>query len=250
MAHPTLERRRINVRGLLEFSRQLINGFQGNFWHFFMLHSLVRYVTLHPSGVLCSIEREVNHMAKFEERLAALEQEQAKLKQDNTELKQKVELQTIALGGLVNKTMLERINEKNDKIFQSLIAHDKFTNQQLSEFREKVEVQIEGKIAGMQAEMRQGFEQQGQQIATLRDEMDSRFDAVNSRLDQMDSRFDAVNSRLNTIDSRFDAVNSRLNTIDSRFDAMDSRLNTIDSRFDAVNSRLDQITHLLSSPDK
>src|SRR5579875_213220 len=229
MAHPTLERRRINVRGLLEFSRQLINGFQGNFWHFFMLHSLVRYVTLHPSGVLCSIEREVNHMAKFEERLAALEQEQAKLKQE-------VELQTIALGGLVNKTMLERINEKNDKIFQSLIAHDKFTNQQLSEFREKVEVQIEGKIAGMQAEMRQGFEQQGQQIATLRDEMDSRFDAVNSRLDQMDSRFDAVNSRLNTIDSRFDAVNSRLNTIDSRFDA--------------VNSRLDQITHLLSSPDK
>ncbi len=175
-------------------------------------------------------------MAKFEERLAALEQEQAKLKQDNTELKQKVELQTIALGGLVNKTMLERINEKNDKIFQSLIAHDKFTNQQLSEFREKVEVQIEGKIAGMQAEMRQGFEQQGQQIATLRDEMDS--------------RFDAVNSRLNTIDSRLDAMDSRLNTIDSRLDAMDSRLNTIDSRFDAVNSRLDQITHLLSSPDK
>jgi hypothetical protein len=106
-------------------------------------------------------------MATFEERLTAIEQGHTELRHDNAELKQKIELQTIAIGGLVNKAMLERINETNDKIFQRLIAHDEFTNQQLSELREKVEVQVEGKIVGMQTEMRQGF------------------DAVNARFDQI-----------------------------------------------------------------
>ncbi len=116
-------------------------------------------------------------MATIEERLAAIEQEHA-------ELKQKIDLQTLAIGGLVNKAMLERINEKNDKIFQALIAHDEFTNRQLSEFRERVEVQVEGKIAGMQTEMRQGF-----------DAVNTRFDAVNTRFDAVNTRFDAVNTQ-------------------------------------------------------
>jgi hypothetical protein len=91
-------------------------------------------------------------MATLEERVQALEQE-------NAELKQKIELHTIAIGGLVNKAMLEAISEKNDKIFKALTDHDKFTNTQLAELREKVEVEIEGKIVGMQTEMRQGFAQ-------------------------------------------------------------------------------------------
>ena len=116
-------------------------------------------------------------MATIEERLTAIEQEHA-------ELKEKVELQTMAIGGLVNKAMLERINEKNDKIFQALIAHDEFTNQQISELRERVEVQVEGKIAGMQIEMRQSF------------------NTVNARFDVMDARFDQVLLLLNTLVSK------------------------------------------------
>lgn len=115
-------------------------------------------------------------METFEERLTALEREHTDLKHDNEELKQKMELQTIAIGGLVNKAMLERINEKNDKIFQALISHDEFTNHQLSELRERVEVQVEGKIAGLQTEMRQSFET----VATKDD-----LSAVNARLDQI-----------------------------------------------------------------
>src|SRR5258708_8511279 len=122
-------------------------------------------------------------MATIEERLAAIEQEHA-------ELKQKIDLQTLAIGGLVNKAMLERINEKNDKIFQALIAHDEFTNRQLSEFRERVEVQVEGKIAGMQAEMRQSF-----------DAVNARFDAVNARLETMPTKDD-----LSAMNVRFDQI--------------------------------------------
>lgn len=134
-------------------------------------------------------------MATIEERLTAIEHDHAELKHDNTELKhanaelkQKVELQTIAIGGLVNKALLESINEKNDKIFKALMDHDEFTNQQLAELREKVEVQIEGKIVGMQTEMRQRFEQQDKQIAVFREQMtDVRSDLTTQgqKLDQI-----------------------------------------------------------------
>jgi len=134
-------------------------------------------------------------MATFEERLTAIEQEHTELRHDNAELKQKIELQTIAIGGLVNKAMLERINETNDKIFQRLIAHDEFTNQQLSELREKVEVQVEGKIVGMQTEMRQGF-----------DAVNARFDAMATKddLSAMNARFDQILLVLNTLTTKPD----------------------------------------------
>jgi len=122
-------------------------------------------------------------VATIEERLTAIEHEHADLKHDNTELKQKVELQTIAIGGLVNKAMLESISEKNDRIFQALIAHDEFTNRQLAELRERLEVQVEGKIAGMQTEMRQGFNTVNARLETM---------ATKDDLSAMDARFDQI----------------------------------------------------------
>src|SRR5690348_13830695 len=99
-------------------------------------------------------------MATVEERLTAIEREHAGLKHDNEELKKNIELQTIAIGALVNKAALESINEKNDRIFNALMAHDQFINGQLAELRERLEVEVGGKIVGMQTEMRQRFEQQ------------------------------------------------------------------------------------------
>ena len=160
-------------------------------------------------------------MATIEERLAAIEQEHA-------ELKQKIDLQTLAIGGLVNKAMLERINEKNDKIFQALIAHDEFTNRQLSEFRERVEVQVEGKIAGMQTEMRQGF-----------DAVNTRFDAVNTRFDAVNTRFDAVNARLETMATKDD-----LSVMSARFEAMDARFDQIMLALAAQSPKPEQGTEL------
>ena len=81
-------------------------------------------------------------MPTIEERLRALEQE-------HTDLKKTIELQTIAIGALVNKAALERLNEKYDKIFDALMAHDRFTNEQLAE--------LDGKIVGAQTKVRQRF---------------------------------------------------------------------------------------------
>lgn len=134
-------------------------------------------------------------MATLEERLTSLEHDQAELKQNNAELKEKVELHTLAIGGLVNKAMLEAINEKNDKIFQALEAHDHFTNVQLAELREKVEVDVEGKIAGLQTEVRQGF------------------GAVNARLETMATKDD-----LSAMNARFDQIVLLLNSLTPKQD--------------------------------
>ena len=127
-------------------------------------------------------------MATLEERLTAVEHEYAGIKHDNDELKQKIELHTMAIGAMVNKATIESIKEKNDKIFKTLAAHDKFTNAQLAELREKVEVDIEGKIVGMQTEMRQGFE------------------AVNARFEQQDARFASIDARFEQQDGKLQQI--------------------------------------------
>ena len=68
-------------------------------------------------------------MPTIEEQLQALEQE-------HTQLKQITELQTIAIGALANKAPLDQLNEKYGRIFEALMAHDHFTNEQLVKLRE------------------------------------------------------------------------------------------------------------------
>lgn len=98
-------------------------------------------------------------MPTIEERLQALERE-------HTDLKKTIELQTIAIGALVNKATLERLNEKYDKIFDALIAHDRLTNEQLAELRNQ-QIEEDGKIVGLQVEIRQRFNEQDSKIAGL-----------------------------------------------------------------------------------
>ena len=124
-------------------------------------------------------------MATLEERVQALEEE-------NTALKQKIELHTIAIGGLINKATLEAINEKNDNIFKALENHDKLTNIQLAELREKVEVDIEGKIVGMQTEMRQRFTQ----VETTQQEHTTLLDSMEGRLDRIEGMLTKILDRL------------------------------------------------------
>ena len=95
-------------------------------------------------------------MPTIEERLQTLEQEHTELKRSNAELQKAVELMNIALGALVNKATLEKVNEQNNKIFDTLIRHDQFTNQQLAELRGQF-TELDGKVVGLQTEMRQRF---------------------------------------------------------------------------------------------
>jgi SMC interacting uncharacterized protein involved in chromosome segregation len=98
-------------------------------------------------------------MPTIEERLQALEQE-------HTELKKTIELQTIAIGALVNKATLEKLNEKYDKLFDALIAHDRLTNERLGDIQHHI-TELDGKTIGLQTEMRQRFNEQDSKIAGL-----------------------------------------------------------------------------------
>jgi archaellum component FlaC len=78
-------------------------------------------------------------------------------------------------------------------------------------------------------------------INTRLDAIDTRLSGIDTRLDRMDVRFDAIDTRLNGIDIRLDAIDTRLNGIDIRLDAIDTRLDGMDVRFDAIDTRLDRM---------
>jgi len=132
-------------------------------------------------------------MATLEERLQAIEHE-------HTELKKTIELQTIAIGALVNKATLEKLNEKHDKLFDALITHDHFISEQLSELRNQ-HTELDGKIVGLQTETRQHFTQQDGKttaldgkIVGLQTEMRQRFNEVATKEDITN-----IQQQLNTI---------------------------------------------------
>jgi len=106
-------------------------------------------------------------MPDIEECMQALEQKHA-------EHEKTIELQTIAIGALANKATLERLNEKYDKLFETLTHHDEFTNMQLAELRNQF-TELDGKIVGQQTETRQRFTEQDGKIIGQQTEMRQRF---------------------------------------------------------------------------
>ena len=74
-----------------------------------------------------------------------------------------------------------------------------------------MEVQVEGKIVGMQTEMRQGF-----------DAVNARFDAMATKddLSAMNARFDAMATKddLSAMNARFDQILLVLNTLTTKPD--------------------------------
>jgi hypothetical protein len=175
-------------------------------------------------------------MASIEERLTAIEQDNTKLKKEHAELKEKIELQTIAIGGLVNKAMLEAINEQNGKIFDTLLNHDKFTNMQLAELRQELQ-EVDGKVVGLQTEMRQRFNDIEARMATK--------DDLKAMATKDDLKAMATKDDLKAVDARFNDLEARMATKDD-LKAIDARFDAVDARFDAVDARFDQVLTLLS----
>lgn len=119
-------------------------------------------------------------MATIEERLQAIEQE-------HTTLKKTIELQTIAIGALVNKATLEKLNEKYDKLFDVLNSHNIFTNERLGDIQSQL-IEADGKTVGLQTEMRQRFTEQDSKITEIQTEMRQRFTQVETALTQILAR--------------------------------------------------------------
>jgi hypothetical protein len=74
------------------------------------------------------------------------------------------------------------LNERHDKLFDTLIAHDHLNSEQLVEIRGQL-IELEGKVVGLQTEMHQGVES----VAT-KDEVNARFDRLESLLAQVITR--------------------------------------------------------------
>ncbi len=130
-------------------------------------------------------------MATIEERVQALEQEHA-------ELKKALELQTVAIGALVSKTTLEKLIEQYDKLFDTLIAHDRLTNERLGLLQTQV-IELDGKMTGLQVETRQGFTELDGKIVGLQTEMRQRFEQQDTA---MNARFDQITLLLNALGSQ------------------------------------------------
>src|SRR5581483_7751843 len=109
------------------------------------------------------------------------------LKRSNTELQRAIELMNIALGALVNKATLEKVNEQNNKIFEALMSHDQFTNHQLAEVREKF-TELDGKVVGLQTEMRQRFSEQDSKIVGLDSKLKGLQTEMRQRFSEQDSK--------------------------------------------------------------
>ena len=133
-------------------------------------------------------------MATIEDRLKTLEQEHIELKETHTELRKTIELQTIAIGALVNKATLEKLNEKYDKLFDTLIVHDQFTNQQLAEVRDQI-TEVDGKVVGLQTQMNQQITEVDGKVVGLQTQLrqtekriDTRFENIEALLAQIIER--------------------------------------------------------------
>jgi len=149
-------------------------------------------------------------MLTIEERLQALEIE-------HTQLKKTTELQTIAIGALVNKATIEQLNEKYDRIFETLMAHDRFTNEQLAELRGQ-QIEEDGKIVGLQTEMRQRFTEQDSKIVGLQTEMRQRFTEQDSKIIGLQTE---IRQRFTEQDSKIIGLQTEIR---QRFTEQDSKI--------------------------
>ena len=191
-------------------------------------------------------------MSSLEERVQALEQNQdkfkhdnAELKRDNAELKQKIELHTLAIGGLVNKTTLEAINEKNDAIFKALTEHDQFTNFQLGELREHVEVQLEGKVVGMQTEMRQRFAEVDGKLTELDGKIVGQQTEMRQRFAEVDKKFAEQDRKIAVLDNKVTVLDNKVTVLDNKVTVLDSKVAGLDGKFAGLQTTQAEHTVLL-----
>jgi len=152
-------------------------------------------------------------------------------------LEQTAELHTIALHAMVDKTTLEKLSEKYDKLFDALMTHDHITNVQLAELREK-DIELDGKIVGLQTEMRQRFAEQDGKIVGLQTEMRQRFAEQDGKIAALGDRVAALGDRVAALGDRVAALDDRVAALDDRVAALDDRVAALDDRVAALDGKV------------
>ena len=85
-----------------------------------------------------------------------------------------------------------------------------------------------------------------EEMRDSKQDLDTRFDAIDARLVAHDKRFDAIDARLSAHDKRFDAIETRLSNHDKRFDKLDRRMDSIEDNVRRmIGAAVDQLTYNL-----
>src|SRR5260370_8171625 len=146
-------------------------------------------------------------MPTIEKRVQALEEENATRKKEIAARKQAEELLTITVRALVSKEAFEKLQETVEniqetveksqeqygKLFDVINTHNVFTNERLGDIQNQI-IEVDGKIVGQQAEMRQGFKDTQTQVT----ELDGKSVGVQAEMRQHLAEQDAIITGLDT----------------------------------------------------
>ena len=80
-------------------------------------------------------------------------------------------------------------------------------------------------------------------LKTLVDLIDRRFQDVNRRFEDINHRFQDVNKRFEDINHRFEDVNKRFEDVNHRFEDINRRFEDINKRFEEVNRRFEDLRY-------
>ena len=86
------------------------------------------------------------------------------------------------------------------------------------------------------------------QLASLRTQVEQRFEHVDACLDAMDAHLESIDTRLDRMDTRLDQMETGLDQMDARLDRANTHLGSMDTHLDRVENVLAQI--LARLPEK
>jgi GH35 family endo-1,4-beta-xylanase len=142
------------------------------------------------------------------------------LEQENSARKRNEELTRIAIRSLASKEALEKLQEtveksqeRNDKLFDTLIAQNMVTNMRLVDLQGQL-IRQDGKIVGLQTEMRQRLTEQDGKIVGLQTEMRLRFAEQDGKIaglqTEMQQRFAEQDGKIAGLDNKVTELDSKV----------------------------------------
>ncbi|WP_434524489.1 hypothetical protein [Photorhabdus asymbiotica] len=71
-------------------------------------------------------------------------------------------------------------------------------------------------------------------FASLRSDIDQRFESVNKQFESVNKQFESVNKQFESVNKQFEVINQRFEFIDKRFESVDKRFDKLEGKFDRL----------------
>ncbi len=75
-------------------------------------------------------------------------------------------------------------------------------------------------------------------LASLKTQIEQRFERVDTRLDAMDLHLDLMETRFDRVETRMDLMETRFDRVETRFDLMDTHLDRVENMLAQILTRL------------